>query len=192
VLALYIVAGIVLFIIGVLSIPVDMMLDIDSAGGEKAKMRMGWLFGLVWRDMRRRKKRKPEKVKKERRDIRPFLSLLRIRGLPTKALRLARQMLGLLKVKRLDADLRVGLDDPADTAMLWSVLWPALIPLNSYGPMIFRVEPAFGEAAFEVNVQGRVRLIPIQMVGPVLRFFVSREGWRLVRSMVVARWKRER
>jgi hypothetical protein len=191
VLALYIVAGIVLFIIGVLSIPVDMMLDLDTAGDGGTKMRMGWLFGLVWKDMARRKRKKPEKVKKKR-DIRPLLSLLRTRDLPAKALTLARQMLGRLKVRQLDADLRVGLDDPADTAMLWSVLWPAVIPLGSSGPMTFRIEPAFDEAAFDVSVQGRVRLIPIQMAGPVLRFLISRTFLRLIRSMVISRWKRER
>ena len=191
-LALYIVAGIVLFVIGVLFIPVDMMLDLDTAGDGGAKMRMGWLFGLVWKDIRRRKRKKPEKLKKRKRNIRPLLSILRTRDLPAKALTLARQMLGCIKVRQLDADLRVGLDDPADTAILWSVLWPAVIPLSSSGPVIFRIEPAFDEAAFDVSVRGRMRLIPIQTVGPVIRFIFSRAFLRLMRSMVVSRWKRGR
>jgi len=184
VLALYIIAGIILFIILLLSIPVDMAFVLEAREDVKATARVGWLFGLVWKDMHRRKKKKPKKERK--RGMKPLLSVLRTKGLPGRILKLGRQILSCLKVRQLDADFRVGLDDPADTGILCSVLWPALVPLSSFSPMRFRMEPAFDEPAFEVSLHGRVRLFPIQMVWPLLCFVLSPTGWRTVRSMVVS------
>ena len=57
-LALYIIAGVILFIILMLSIPVDMKFDLATHEHTKVKIRIGWLFGLVWKDIRARKKKK--------------------------------------------------------------------------------------------------------------------------------------
>ena len=193
-LALYIIAGIILFIILVLSIPIDMAVDFAAEENVKARMRVGWLFGLVWKDISGRKKKKVEKIPEKKRKIRikPLLSVLRTKGLAGATLKLAKRMLSCLKVRQLDADFRVGLDDPADMGMMCAVLWPVLVPLSSFGPMKLRMEPAFDEPAFEVNLYGRVRLFPIQMVGPLLGFILSPTGWRTVRSVVVSWWKQKR
>ncbi len=189
-LALYIIAGIVLFVVLVLFIPVDMALNLEAHESVKARMRVGWLFGLVQKDMRQRRKKKPEKKRKE--NIKPILSVLRTKGLPRGLLKLAGQMLSCLKVRELDAGLRVGLDDPVDTAMMYSLLCPALVPLSSFGPVRLRMEPVFDEPTFEASLYGKVRLYPIQTVGLLLRFILSPTGWRTVRVMVVSRWKQKR
>jgi len=187
VLALYIIAGIILFIILMLSIPVDMAFDLEAHENVKATMRVGWLFGLVWKDIRRQEKKKPRK-KRERR-LKPLLPLLRTKGLPRGILKLTRQILGCLKVRQLDANLRAGLDNPANTGIMCAVLWPILLLLGSLGPMRFRMEPAFDEPAFEVSLHGRVRLFPVQVVRVLLCFVFSPTGLRTVRSMAVSRWK---
>ena len=186
-LAVYIIAGITLFVVLVLFIPVDMALDLEAHESVKARMRVGWLFGVVQKDMRQLRKKKPEKKRKK--NIKPILSLLRTKGLPGGILRLIRQILNRLKVRQMDAELKVGLDDPGDTAMMCSLLWPALVPLSSFGPVRLRIEPVFTEPAFEASLHGRVRLYPIQMVGPLLHFILSATGWRTIRSIVVSRWK---
>ena len=188
-LALYIIAGIILLVILALSIPVEMVFDLQTRGEAKSRIRVGWLFGLVWKEIGRGKK-KPKRKKK--RSLKPFLSLLRTKGLSGRLLKLARQILSRLKVRELDADLRVGLDDPADTGMLCSVMWPALAYLNSSGPVKMRIEPSFAEPALEASMHGRIRLVPIEMVGLLLCFVLSPAGLRAVRSMVVSRWKEKR
>jgi hypothetical protein len=191
VLALYVIAGIVLFIVLVLSIPVDMTLDLEATERAGTKMRVGWLFGLFWKDIRgRRRKKKP--VKKGRKGFMSFLSVLRVRGLPEGILRLARRVFGRIKVGRMDVDIRLGLDDPADTGMMYSVLWPVLVPVNPFGPMNFRLEPVFEEPTFEASLHGRVRVYPIQMVGSLLRFVFSPTGLRAIKAMAVSRWKRKK
>jgi hypothetical protein len=189
VLALYIIAGIIIVVILILSIPVEMAFDLEVPGEAKSRVRVGWLFGLVWKEIGRGK-RKPKR--KKRRGLKSLLSLLITRELPGKLLKLVRQIVSRVKVRQLDADLRVGLDDPADTGMLCAFMWPALVSLRSSGPVKVRIEPSFAEPALEASVHGRIRLFPIEMVGPVLCFVLSPAGLRATRSMVVSRWRRRR
>jgi hypothetical protein len=188
-LAVYIIAGIILFITLILSIPVYMAFAIEAHEDVKVTMRMGWLFGLVWKDVRPRKKKKP---KKKEGSIKPLLSMLRAKGLPRRLLKLARQLLRCLRIRQLDADFRVGLDNPADTGMMCSVLCPALALLNAFVPMRLRMEPVFYEPAFEGGLHGRITLFPIQMVRPLLCFAFSLTGLRTVKSMVISSWKKKR
>ncbi|MBE9482099.1 MAG: DUF2953 domain-containing protein [Chloroflexi bacterium] len=194
-LAVYIIAGIILagiilFIILMLSIAVDMVFDLEVHQDVKVTMRVGWLFGLVWKDIRWRKKKKPKK--KKERSMKPLLSMMRAKELPRRLLKLARQLLSCLKVRQLDADFRVGLDNPVDTGMMCSVLCPAIVLLNSFVPMRFRMEPAFDGPTFEGSLHGRIRLFPIQMVGPLLCFVLSPTGLRTLKSMVTSSWKKKR
>ncbi len=190
-LALYIVVGIILFVVLVLSIPVDMAFAFNTRSDVKATVRFGWLFGLVWKDVGRGEKRKPKKKpeKKRKRNLKPLLSVFRTRGLPRKFFVLVRQMLSCLDIRQLNADLRVGLDEPVDTGIMCSILWPALVSLDWFGPVRFRIEPAFEGPVFEANLYGEVRLFPIQLVGYLLWFVFSMTGLRLVKSAVIAWWR---
>ena len=48
-LALYIIVGLVVLGVLVLSIPVDMALELEVHEEMRARVRVGWLFGLVWK-----------------------------------------------------------------------------------------------------------------------------------------------
>jgi hypothetical protein len=189
VLAVYIIAGIILLLILMLCIPVELAFDLEVSGEAKSRVRVGWLFGLVWKEIRRGRK-KPKRKKK--RGLKPFLSLLRTRGLAANLLKLAKQILSRLKVRQLEADVRVGLDDPVDTGVLCSLMWPALVSLNSSGPLRVRIEPSFAEPALEASVHGKIRLFPIEIVGSLLGFVLSPAGLRAARLMVVSRWRKRR
>ena len=94
-LALYIVAGIVLFILLVFSIPVDMAFDVGGPGAARSRMRAGWLFGLLRKEFgrgdtpdqlhasRKKPKERASKRKKKKRSAKPFLSLLVTKGVAT-------------------------------------------------------------------------------------------------------------
>ena len=64
-LALYIVAGIVLFILFVISIPVDVAFDVGGPGAAKSRMRVAWLFGLLGKQLGRSGKNRIEEVGKD-------------------------------------------------------------------------------------------------------------------------------
>ncbi len=184
-LTLYIVVGIVLFFILILSIPIELAFDTSRPG---AKARVGWAFGLLWKDVGGGKKKpKRPKKKKRRSGTKAFLDFLATRGSVSGLLKLARRMTGGIRVKQMDAHLRMGLDDPADTGMLYSVLLPILIPLNYIVSSNVQMELCFEEAILDFTGQGHVRVVPAQMIWAVLLFGISPAGLRVIRSMVVRR-----
>lgn len=196
-LALYIVAGILLVIVLVLSVPVDLVFDFRTGRGGERILRIEWLFGMVGKGLLPRKKaaRKPKKLGKPRRgrrgDFRSFLVMVRVRGVLVGVIRLVRRMVSSLRVRRLDAGLRLGLDDPADTGMMYAVLWPAFISPGLFPKARLRVEPVFTEPIFEAAIQGEVRVFPAEVVANFVCFVLSPAGLRLLRSMAVSRWKRK-
>ena len=186
-LVLYIVVGIVLFIVLILSIPIEMAFDTRRPG---AKARVGWAFGLLWKDVGGGKKKpKRPKKKKKRPGAKTFRDFLANRGSVNGLLKLARRIIGGIRVKQLDVHLRMGLDDPADTGMLYAVIWPILIPLNHIGSGNVQMDIRFEEAVLDFTGQGHVRVVPAQTIWAVLLFGLSPAGLRLVRNMVVRRWR---
>ena len=189
-LALYIAAGIVLFTLLVFSIPVDMAFDVGGPGAARSRMRVGWLFGLLGKELGPRGKKPKEptaKRKKKKRSAKPFLSLLQANGVAIGLLKLCRRILSAVRVRHLDARLEIGLDAPADTGMLYSVLWPVLIPLTYNSSATVRIEPSFEEPGLDLTASGRIRVFPIQMVWSVLLFALSPAGLRAVKRMVMRR-----
>jgi len=192
VLALYVIVGLIVLGILVLSIPVDMALEFELHDEMRARVRVGWLFGLVWKEIRARKKKPAEEGKKKKRDIRPFITLIRTRGMPGRLVKLARQVLRRLHIRQLDGDVRLGLDDPADTGIVCSFAWPALAYLNSFRLLSVRFEPCFTEPLLELKMHGAMRVYPVEMAGPLLSFAVSPAFLRAIRSVAASRWRRRR
>ena len=189
-LALYVILGLIVLGILVLSIPVDMALELELRDEMRTRVRVGWLFGLVWKEIRARKKR-PAKEKKKR-DMRPFIALIRTRGMPGRLAKLARQVLRRLHMRQLEGDVRLGLDDPADTGVVCSFAWPALAYLNSFRPLSVRFEPCFSEPLLELTKNGTMRVYTEEKAGPLLSFAVSPAFLRAIRSMAVSRWRRRK
>ncbi|MBL7165247.1 MAG: DUF2953 domain-containing protein [Dehalococcoidales bacterium] len=199
-LALYIIAGIVLLVILLFSIPVDLAFDIVTYQKGGGRLRMGWLFGLVGKELLPGKKRRLQKVKKARKverakkkpDLALLIPVLRTRGLVDGVARLVRRMLRSLRVRELDASLRLGLPDPADTGLMYGFCWPAFAFRGSSSAVRFRMEPAFEGPVFEASLQGAVRVFPAQVAANAVRFVVSPPGLRVIRLMVVSRWKKRK
>ena len=197
VIALASLAAIIIF---VLCIPLNAVLDIDIYGRPKFRLRLVWFFGLFSRGITKgRKKPKEEKRiaegkrKRKKRKIkaRTIFKILRTRGLLGQIKRLLRDILKCLKIRDLRADFRVGLDDPADTGLLFALIGPTIFFLGSSRVHEIRVQPSFeDEAVFEGYLHGAVRLVPIQLVMPLLRFVFSLATLRLIKILVLAKWER--
>ena len=87
----------------------------------------------------------------------------------------------------------MGLDNPADTGLLFALIGPAIFFLSRSVPCQIRVQPSFeGEAAFQGYLHGAVRLRPIRLVTPIVRFAFSLAAIRVVKILVLARWKRKK
>ena len=189
-LALYIVAGIVLLILLVFSIPLDLAFDVGGPGAARPRVRLGWLFGLLGKEIGRggkKPKKRASKRREKKRGAKPLLSLLVTNGVARGFLKLSTRIFSGVRVRNLDARLRVGLDDPVATGMLYSALWPVLVPLTYNSSANVRTELSFEEPALDLTARGRIRVFPIQMVWSVLLFALSPAGLRTMKRMVMRR-----
>lgn len=190
----------VIFIL-VLSVPLDMALQVSVPGKPRLQVKLVWLFGLVSKKITGRKKpeekkkkvvKDKEKPRKEKRRFGDLFKILRTRGLLRQVKVLLRDLLGCLKIRDLIADFRVGLGQPADTGLLFALIGPTTSWLSTSFHHQIRVQPSFtDEATFEGHLSGAVRLRPIQLVIPLLKFIFSLATIRVIKKLVLTKWKRK-
>lgn len=195
-------ASLAAVIILVLCIPLDAVLRIDVHGRPKSQVRLVWLFGLVSKEVTKGKKVPEEKrrgaedkrkPRKRRLKARTIFPLLRTKGLLKQLKRLLLDILKCFKIRDLRVNFRVGLDDPADTGLLFSLISPVTFFLGSSRVHEIRVEPSFEDAfVFEGYLSGALRLVPIQLAIPFLRFVFSLATIRTAKTLVLAKWKRKK
>lgn len=194
-------AGLAGLIILLLCIPLDAALNLDMSGRPKFSIRLVWLFGLVSKEVSKREKKDEEKKKrtkekpKKKRGIgfRTTLKILRTRGLLRQVKDLARGVLGQLKIRELAVNLKLGLDNPADTGFVFALIGSTTPFLSLPSQYQLRVQPSFSdEAVFEGYLHGVLRLRPIKLVKPLIRFIFSLAMLRVVKILVLSKWKRKK
>jgi len=187
-------AGLVGLIILVLCVPLDAALSMDTSGRPKFRLRLVWLFGLISKEVSREKKKPEEKLKKKRGiGSRNTLKILRTRGLPGQLKDLVRNLLSQLKIKELVVNLKLGLHNPADTGLLFALIGSTTPFLSLPSQYQIRVQPSFyDETVFEGHLHGVLRLRPIKLVGPFMRLFFSLAALRVVKLLVLSKWKRKK
>ncbi|MCK4242094.1 MAG: DUF2953 domain-containing protein [Dehalococcoidia bacterium] len=195
-------SGLAVFTILMLCVPLDIALHMDAHGRPRFRMRLSWFFGLVSKEVTKGKKKPEErekvvegkaKLRERSRRARAVFQILRTKGLPRQLTRLLRDTLRCLKIGGLRVDFRMGLDDPADTGLLFAFIGPAIPFLSASFPHEIRVQPSFGdEAVFEGHSYGVVRLRPIKLVPPFMRFAFSLATIRAAKILVLTKWKRKK
>jgi len=89
-------------------------------------------------------------------------------------------LIGAFRIEFFRVHLRVGLADPADTGRLLGLLWSMIAPLEALSPMDAKIEPNFYEEIFGAEMAGAMRVWPIRVAPPVVRFLLSRPAWKAV------------
>ena len=164
-------------LLALLAIPVDLEFSLQRRGGRQTGGgTLRWLFGAVRVPLHPRAKRRPPKHKgreRGRSGARRVLSLLQTEGFGGRLLKLAQDLLRCIRVRNLSLDVRLGLDDPADTGRLWAVAGPlaAMLPLPPATRLT--VVPDFATEVFEAEGQGRIRIVPIRCLAAILVFVLS-------------------
>ena len=183
-----------------LCVPLYLVFRANIDGKPRFSMRLIWLFGLVSHELRRGNK-KPDKegaiqYKQKRQDwiywIRVTFEVLRTKGLLRHFVSLTKRIRRRIKIKKLVANFKVGLDNPADTGLLFAFLAPVNLLLSYFSPHQIRIEPSFtGEAIIEGHLYGAVRVRPIQLAAPLMGFAFSLPTLRAVKKLVLSKWKRK-
>ncbi len=154
-------------------------------------MRIGWLFGLISKELGGEKKgreRKPKemKAKKGRTSFRGPLAMFRATGFSGRLLLLARRLVRSVQVRDLDVEFQVGTGDPAETGLLYGLIWPGVALAQSGSSPKVKIELNFVEETFEGHARGAVRVYPIKLIPSLIAFVLSpatfRGVWALRRS----------
>jgi hypothetical protein len=181
-----IVVGVIVFL---LSVPLELSLHLAVRERLDFHVSLGWFFSLVKKEFGRQKKQ----AKKRAGRGWSFIDLLRIRGLLPKILRLLKDVFRHIRIRDLRVDFRIGLDDPADTALFTGSLWLPVFLLGLTSPYAIRLQPSFDNGPV---LQGYayvvLRLRPIQLVPAIVRFGCSRATLRLLGVLISGRWKRKK
>ncbi len=182
-----IVFGILLGVVVLLGVPVEIVFTIRSDETSQNDAAVVLLFGILRIPLRMRSGKKPrEKIvnknasKTKRRGGRKAFALVRNANLRRRFLRYIRRLVRAIKIKTLDVRVRLGLDDPADTGRLWGVVGPLASLFAGLRGVNIRIEPEFSEEVFSLQSQGRIRVIPLQILLISLFFFLSPQVIRML------------
>ncbi|NIP74047.1 MAG: DUF2953 domain-containing protein [Gammaproteobacteria bacterium] len=182
-------------LLALLAVPVDLAFSVrHHQGRQKGGGTLEWLFGLV--RLRLGKPEVPTRAVPERPEARRhrgkrggarrMLAMLRTEGFGWRLLRLAQEILRRIRVQSLDLDVRLGLDDPADTGRLWAVIGPLAALLSVPAVARITIEPEFGSEVLEMHGEGRIRVIPIELLFVMSAFVLSPSTLRALRAMRAA------
>ncbi len=188
-------SGLAGLLVLLLAVPIDLSFSLEKDERFRSRVRIGWLFGLVGKDLGRGKKGKelkPEEKPRNQghrrnRSPRPFLAAIRTRGFPLHSLRFARRMLWAIRVRELNLGLQVGLGDPAETGRLLGLMSPVAACVDAVPRFHLSVEPDFNQETFRGYCNGSVRIYPIRMVPPIVLFALSLTSFRGLKAMRGAR-----
>ena len=183
-----IVLGLAFLTVLLLLIPIDLAFSYERQEGSRSRMRIGWLFGLIGKELggerkRGEKKPKEKKAKKERKSFGGPLVIFRARSFSGRLFLLAKRLAKSVRVRDVEVEFQVGTGDPAETGQLHGLIVPVVaLARSSLSPDI-RVDPNFVEGPFRGDARGAVRVYPIKLIPPLIAFTLSPATFRGVRAI---------
>lgn len=193
--AIIVLVCLLLLLILLLCIPLCVSLKAVAIDSIVCSFRITWLFGLINKDISLQKETALEKqIEDKKRSIsRIPLSAMLDKSLSHKVFVLLKRLLSHTKIRRLVIDLRIGLDDPADTWLLAAAsIWTTLFVHPPF-PHTISIRPCFtDEFLIDGVASGKVQITPITMIAAIVRFAFSAPVLKLTAQLVQTRWKRNR
>jgi hypothetical protein len=185
----------------ILAIPVDVALDIDVHGKPAFNAKVTWLFGAV--TLRPGGARAAAKEKKPSEHQRPerktgvvgfwdVLEILQTKGIMNEVKKLISRLVHCFHIKELVGAFRAGTPDPAYTGMLYGLFMAVTMPFGWPLMRDVRVTPVFDAAVFEGDLHAVITVRPISLVRPPFLFIFSGPVLRVIKIMVVSRWRQRK
>jgi hypothetical protein len=186
--------GILIFLIILLTVPVDLVFNVGKRDHIESRVRIGWLFGLIGKDIRATRKQAKvkvkEKKKKRKRSVKPVLAVVRTRGFLKHVIRFIKDIIRRIKIRNLCVHLTLGLADPADTGLIFAAITPLVTFAGVQKPTIdINIQPDFEQENLQGYAEGGVRIYPIQFIKPLLLFIFSLTTLRVIKAIISARRK---
>lgn len=197
--AIVVLASLAVLIALLLCVPLDLALHFNTDKRPKFSIKLSWLFGLVKTEVSKKKKPEEKRAtadhKRKPRDwgteVRLISEVLRTKGILSQITGLLRGVLRCLKIRELVTNLKIGLDNPADTGLLFAFIAPVNL-LATFLRYPIKVEPSFtGDAFLQGNFSGAVRMQPIYLIPPLAGFAFSLSTIRAIKTLALSKWKEE-
>jgi hypothetical protein len=179
------VAGLLGSVLLLLAVPVNVDFRVEGVEPFGGHVGVRWLFGLVRiripfpgaRAPRRRREADPAAARARGGSTafdrgRDVLASLRQAGFRRRVYRLGGDLFRAIHVQRVRLLMRLGLGDPADTGLLWTVVGPVNAMARSRDADI-RIEPDFLEPVLEFQADGSFLVVPLRLVFLVVGFALS-------------------
>jgi hypothetical protein len=175
--------GFLLFVLILLSIPVDLGFYLKKDEAMEYRAELCLLFGLVTIDMTEQNQKTikstlPKKKNKER--SLHLSSLIENKRFIKRLMRLVSDIFHDLYIKDLRMHCHFGLGDPADTGMLLGLLQPVLLPWKNA-----TLSADFQEAVLEGYCKADVRIFPIRILGNILAFIFSGATLGVIKNALI-------
>ena len=189
---------VVVLVLVALWAPVDVRVSAAVPGRAGVRVHARWLFGLVDVDRevppagarrapvrpaerepeRRARAKKRGRFERPRRGARIADGLRRVDGLGGAVGRLIGRLFSAVQWRGFFGRLRLGFVDPADTGEACGLIYPVLVFVPRGRAVDIRFDPEWDGAAFELEVRGDVRVVPMDVLAALLRFLFSPPGLR--------------
>jgi len=152
-----------------LIIPVDIVFVFNNVEGKKRSVFIRLFFGLIKFQLFPRKLEdletppRPQK-KKKRLTLNNIINLAGNDKFIRKTSQFIMKILKSIKLKLDRFYIRLGLDDPADTGMLWGFVGPFSALLGNYCEKTVKIEPEFQDSALDIDTKGNLSIIPLEII----------------------------
>jgi len=104
--------------------------------------------------------------------------------------RLIKRISKIIKVRELVADIKIGLENPADLGLLFAFLAPINILIRNFSTYSVVIEPDFSdEIPFKGYAYSNARVQPIFVITPIFGFFLSKPGLTIMKKLLSTKWK---
>ena len=187
-----------LLLLALLAIPVTLMFQVSWQQALQSDIKLIWLFGLVRiqlpssqaKTTPKKDSTKPAKtghVKRSPRKKRNVFAAVRQKAFRQRIFRYIRDFWRAIQKNKLNLRVRVGLGDPADTGQLWAFVGPIAGLLTTIQHTTISIEPEFFDATFELDSNGNIRIIPLQLLYITAALLLSPPIWQGIKQMRVVK-----
>ncbi len=183
-----------LIIVALLAIPLELEFKLEWPDDVQNEIALSWAWGLVHsripvKDTKKdpaAESQQTESGKSRKSRASNVLAAIRQRPFRRRLYRFASDLWRSIVKQDVRIRSRIGLGDPADTGLLWAICGPMSGMLAGNRSVSVRVEPDFANTTFEFAGSGRVRVVPLRVLGLSLGLLVSPAIWRGVATMRAA------
>lgn len=192
---LYVFSGLLLATLLLLAVPVEVLLLFDSSSAKSFRFRVSWLFGVVKNDLSKKMKRSGKtKPASGNGKTSKRVASVEFGDVWHSSKRLTPKVLQLVKdtFRRVKGDISgnlvIGFAEPDYTGMLFAAAGSLNAILNRLPGYNVSLIPAFeDDDVFEGTIQAKLKVIPLRLVIPALRFGLSLETLGLVKKLAFRR-----